>query len=90
MSTEPDPQKPKYMENLLLVAAGMLAHAPLWYQLPRWASGLDPTFVHPLRIQRSPFPLVLYMAQIHPVIWMAIMVVVFIRICRNYGWRLER
>jgi hypothetical protein len=62
----------------------------LWYQLPRWAKGLDPTFVHPSLIAQSPFPLVLYMAEIHPVIWMAVMVTVFIRICRNYGWRLQR
>jgi hypothetical protein len=90
MSTDPEIRRPKYLENSLLVAAGMLAHAPLWYQLPRMTQGLDPTFVHPLRIERSPFPLLLYMAEIHPYIWMAIMVIVFIRLCRNYGWRLER
>jgi hypothetical protein len=78
------------LENSLLVAAGMLAHAPLWYQLPRWAQGLDPTYVAPLRIERSPFPLVLYMSEVHPLIWIAIMVAVFIRLCRNYGWRLEK
>jgi hypothetical protein len=90
MINEPELRKPKYLENSLLVVAGLLAHAPLWYQLPRWTKGLDPTFVHPSWIARSPFPLVLYMAEIHPVIWMAIMVIVFIRICRNYGWRLQQ
>ena len=81
--------KPKFMENSLLVAVGLLAHAPLWFQLPRWAKGLDPTFVHPSWIERSPFALVLYMAEVHPIIWMAVMVLVFMRICRNYGWRLD-
>jgi hypothetical protein len=38
----------------------------------------------------APFSLVLYMAKVHPIIWVAIMVVVFIRVFRNYGWRLER
>jgi hypothetical protein len=90
MSTESERPAPKFVENSLLVAAGVVAHAPLWYQLPRWTKGLDPTFVHPSWIERSPFPLVLYMSEIQPVIWMAIMVVIFIRICRNYGWRLER
>lgn len=90
MRNETESRKPRYLENSLLVAAGLLAHAPLCYQLPRWANGLDPTFVHPSWIAQSPFPLVLYMAQIHPVLWMGIMVIVFIRICRNYRWRLER
>ena len=90
MNTQPDIRKPKYLENSLLVVAGMLAHAPLWYQLPRWAKGLDPTFVHPKWIEHSPFPLLFYMAEVHPLIWMSIVVVVFIRICRNYGWRLEK
>ncbi len=90
MSSDPEIRPYKFRENALLVAVGLLAHAPLWYQLPRWAQGLDPTFVHPMRIERSPFPLLLYMAEVHPVIWMAVMVVVFIRLCRNYGWRLEK
>jgi hypothetical protein len=90
MSSDPERRPPKYLENALLVVAFLLAHAPLWYQLPRWAQGLDPTFVHPLWIERSPFPLVLYMAKVHPVVWMVIMVAIFIRVFRNYGWRLER
>ncbi len=90
MSAEPEIRKPKYVENSLLVVAAMLAHAPLWYQVPRWAKGLDPTFVHPTWIERSPFPLLFYMAEVHPVIWMGIMALVFIRICHNYGWKLER
>jgi|WetSurMetagenome_2_1015567.scaffolds.fasta_scaffold928420_1 hypothetical protein len=90
MNTESERQPPKYLENSLLLAAALLAQAPLWYQLPRWVQGLKPTFVHPKWIEHSPFPLVLYMAQVHPLIWMAIMVLVFIRICHNYGWKLEK
>jgi hypothetical protein len=90
MNSEPDVRPNKFRENALLVAVGLLAHAPLWHQLPRWVQGLDPTFVHPLRIEHSPFPLVLYMAEVPSVIWVAIMVAVFIRLCRNYGWRLEK
>jgi hypothetical protein len=90
MRPDAERRPPRYLENSLLIVAFMLAHAPLWYQLPRWAHGLDPTFVHPRWIERSPFPLVLYMAKVHPIIWMAVMVVIFIRVCRNYGWRLKR
>jgi hypothetical protein len=90
MSAESEHRPAKFLENSLLVLTGLLAHAPLWYQLPRWTRGLDPTFVHPSLIERSPFPIVLYMAKVHPVIWMAVMVIMFIRICRNYGWGLER
>lgn len=90
MSGEYESRSPKFLENSLLFAAFMLAHAPLWYQLPRWAQGLDPTFVHPLWIQQSPFPLVLYMSKVHPIIWIVVLVMVFIRVFRNYGWRLER
>jgi hypothetical protein len=90
MTTDSERRPPKYLENSLLVAAFLLAHAPLWCQLPRWAQGLNPTFVHPLWIERSPLPLVLYMAKVHPVVWMVIMVAIFIRVFRNYGWRLER
>jgi hypothetical protein len=73
----------------LLVSAAMAAHAPLYYQLPRWANGLDPTFVHPTWIKNSPFPLVLHLAAIHPLIWMIIIALIFIRICQNYGWKLN-
>jgi hypothetical protein len=87
---EPETRKPRYLENSLLVAAFMVAHAPLWYQLPRWVQGLDPTFVHPLWIQRSSFPVALYLAKVHPVIWILITVMVCIRVFRNYGWSLQR
>ena len=90
MDKEQEGRPPKFLENSLLVVAFLLAHAPLWYQLPRWVQGLDPTFVHPLWIARSPFPLVLYMAKEHPIVWMAVMVVIFVRVFRKYGWRLER
>jgi hypothetical protein len=72
------------------VLAGLFAHAPLYYQLPRWANGLDPTFVHPTWLDHSSFPFVLYMARVHPIIWILLVVLVFVRICWNYGWRLER
>ena len=90
MSTETEHRSPKYFENSLLVVAGLLAQAPLWYQLPRWAQGLEPTFVHLKWIERSTFPLILYMARVHPLVWVAITVLIFIRICHNYGWRLQK
>jgi hypothetical protein len=91
MSTSPEQtRRPKFLENSLLVVAGLLAHMPLYYQLPRWANGLEPTFVHPRWIEQSPFPLFLHMAAVHPLVWIALTVLIFIRICRNYGWRLER
>lgn len=82
--------QPKFFENCLLVLIGLLAHAPLHYQLPRLANGLDSTFVHPLRIEQSPFPCIMQLAKLHPFWWMLLIVFVFIRICRNYGWRLQR
>ena len=72
------------------MVAGLLAHTPLYYQIPRWANGLDPTFVHPSWIERSGFPLVLHMAAVHPLFWIAVTIAIFIRLCRNYGWRLQR
>jgi len=82
MNTSPEKtRRLKFLENSLLVVAGLLANAPLYYQLPRWANGLDPTFVHPNWIERSSFPFVSYLAAVHPLIWITI----FIRICRNYG-----
>lgn len=81
---------PKLLENSLLAVAGLLAHAPLYYQLPRWRDGIDGTFVHPHSIEQSPFPFFFYMAAVHPLIWIALVVIIFIRICRNYGWRLSR
>ena len=91
MSTSPEKtSRPKFLENSLLLVAALFAHAPLYYQLPRWANGLDPTFVHPSWIQRSNFPFVFYMAAVHPLIWIGLIIAVFVRICRNYGWRLER
>ena len=91
MSNPPEQtRRPKFLENSVLVIAGLLAHAPLYYQLPRWANGLDPTFVHPLRFKDSSFPLLQYMAQVHPLFWILVTAVIFVRICRNYGWRLEK
>lgn len=91
MSTSPQQaRRPRFLENSLLVVAGLIGHAPLYYQLPRWANGLDPTFVHPSWIERSSFPLVFRMAAVHPLIWIAVTIAIFIRLCRNYGWRLRR
>jgi hypothetical protein len=86
-----EPSRPRNtLENWLLVALGLAAQAPLYYQLPRWANGLDPTFVHPRSIAQSPFPLVLHMSAIHPVIWIVITVLCFIRLCYNFDWKLKR
>lgn len=91
MSTEHETHRPpKFLENSLLVFIGLLALAPLYYQLPRWRDGLDPTFVHPRLFEQSPFPLFLHIAAVHPLIWIALAVIVFIRLCRNYGWKLEK
>ena len=91
MSTSPEQtRRPKFLENSVLVVAGLLAHAPLYYQLPRWANGLDPTFVHRSLMARSSFPFVLHMAGVHPLVWIAVTIAILIRICRNYGWRLQR
>jgi hypothetical protein len=83
-------RRQKFIENSLLIGVGLLAHMPLCYQLPRWTNGLDPTFVHPTWMEGSAFPLVLHMAAVHPLIWVAVISGAFIRICRNYRWRLER
>jgi hypothetical protein len=81
---------PKLVENSLLVIAALIAHAPLYYQLPRWANGLNPTHILPVLIQNSKFPAVLYLAGIHPLFWIAVMIIIFIRLCRNYGWTLKK
>jgi hypothetical protein len=84
-------QRPqKFLENSALVIAGLLAHLPLYYQLPRWRDGLDPTFVHPSRIEQSPLPFLCHLAAVHPLIWIALTAIIFVRLCHNYGWRLER
>ncbi len=80
---------PKFAENSFLVVAGLLAIAPLCYQLPRLGHGLDPTFVHPDWIERSSFPWIFHMATLPPLFWTTLAVLAFIRICRNYGWKLD-
>lgn len=70
------------------MALGVLALAVLEYQLPRWAQGLDPTFVHPKWLERSSFPILLKFAAIHPGIWIGLVIVAFARICQN--WRLKK
>ena len=90
MTMQSDTSKSQFVENLILVIVGMLAHAPLWYQLPRSAEGLDPSFVHPKWIEHSPFPYLFWMVKVPAWIWMLVMGLAFVRICRNYGWKLER
>jgi len=91
MSTQHEESRPpKLLENSLLVVAGLLAHAPLYYQLPRWRDGLDPTFVHPRWIEQSTFPFFFHMAAVHPLVWISLTVIIFIRICWNYRWRLSK
>jgi hypothetical protein len=91
MSTQHEESRPpKFLENSFLVVGGVIAQAPLIYQLPRWAYGLDPTFVHPRWIEESPFPFLFHLAAVHPLIWIAFSVIIFIRLCRNYGWSLSR
>lgn len=83
------PENPRLIENLLLVSLGLLAHMPLYRQLSRWAVGLDPSFVHPTWIPRFS-SLALRMLAVHPLIWIAVIIAAFMRICHNYGWRLEK
>jgi len=91
MNHSPEPPKPpNLLVNSILIVVGLMAHMPLYYQLPRWANGLDPTFVHPQRFAESPFPAGLYLATVHPVIWMTLIALIFIRLCRSYGWRFSR
>jgi hypothetical protein len=90
MATHSDSVKPRYLGNSLLVIVGMLAQAPLWYQLPRSALGLDPSFVHPRWIEHSAFPYLFWMVKVPSWFWMLVMALAFVRLCRNYGWRLER
>ena len=91
MSTRHEESRPpKFLENALLIVAGLLAQAPLCYQLPRWRDGLDPTFVHHKWMEQSPFPFLFHMAAVHPLIWIALTIVIFVCLCRNYGWRLSK
>jgi hypothetical protein len=80
---------PKFLENTVLVALGLLANVVLMYQLPRWANDLDPTFVAPRLLERSGFPAFFHLVAIPPIFWIALVVLTFVRICRNYGWRLR-
>ncbi|MEM8559614.1 MAG: hypothetical protein AAGG50_17475 [Bacteroidota bacterium] len=81
---------PKYAENAALVILGLCAVATLYYQLPRWALGLDPTFVHPSWIEQSPFPLFYHMAAAPPWVWIVALGLVFACVFQNYGWRVAR
>jgi hypothetical protein len=81
---------PKFLENLLLLLAGLLAHLPLYYQLPRWGYGLDPTFVHPKWVGHSISPWAAHMVAVHPFVWICLTVLALVRLCHNYGWKLER
>jgi hypothetical protein len=81
---------PRFLENSFLVVAGLIAHVPLIYQVPRWTHGLDPMFVHPRWIEQSPVPFLFRFVAVHPLVWIALIVLIFIQLCRNYGWRLSR
>lgn len=88
MSKPFEQPRSRLLENSLLGVAAMFAHAPLYYQLPRWVDGLDPTYVPPYWLERSSFPIILYMAAVPPVVWILVLLVIFARVCWNYGWRL--
>ena len=92
MSNTPEEEfrPPKYLENSAPVLLGMAAVAALYYQLPRWATGLDPMFVHPSWVEQSPFPFLYDLAAVHPLIWIAALTLVFVRIFRNFGWTISR
>ena len=90
MSTLPEQTHPlRLLEDSVLTIVGLLAHMPLYFQLPRWAYGLDPTFVHPSWAPRFS-SLGLHMVAVHPIIWIAIIAAISIRICRNHGWTLAK
>jgi hypothetical protein len=72
------------------VAVGLGALLPLGWQLPRWIEGLDPTFVHPSWYEQANLPFVLHMSAIHPLIWICVAILAFVRICRNYDWELAK
>lgn len=91
MTSQPEePRPPKYVENSLLVVIGVLAVGALYYQLPRWAEGLDPMFVHPSWVEQSPLPFVYSLAMVHPLAWIVALGIVTARILQNYGWSLSR
>lgn len=78
---------PRYAENSALFIVGALTVAALYYQLPRWATGLDPMFVHPSWVEQSPLPFLYDLAAVHPLVWTAVLALVCVRIFKNYGWR---
>ena len=89
-TADQETRAPKYVENSVLVLVGIAAVAVLYYQIPRWTIGLDPTFVHPSWIEQSPFPLFYHMAAVQPLVWVGVLALVFVRIFQNYGWRVSR
>ena len=88
LSQMKQPDKPKFIENTLLLVLGLIALAPLSYQLPRWVRGVDPTIVPASLVEHSSLPFVLHMAAVHPLFWLGLTLWSFWRLCRNYGWRL--
>ncbi|MCB1126379.1 MAG: hypothetical protein KDM81_07785 [Verrucomicrobiae bacterium] len=52
------------------------------------AVGLDPMFFHSKWLETSPVPFLLQLVNVHPAIWLAVIIGSFYRICRNYGWQL--
>jgi hypothetical protein len=85
---EKQPYQPRFLENFILCCIGIMAVLPFGYQLARLRRGLDPTFVHSRWFEDSPFPFVLHLAAIHPMIWITVAMWTFWRIRKNYGWKL--
>ena len=79
--TEEQTRPPKLLENSFFMAAGLLVRAHFITKCRGWADGLDPTLVYPGTMAQSSFPLVLHMAKIHPMVWMLLTTVIFVRIC---------
>src|SRR4051812_41446942 len=82
-------QSPNLVENAFLATVGLLAHMPLYFQLSRWSYGLDPTFIHPDWFPRFS-AIARCMIAVHPAVWITVIIAIFIRICRNYGWTLPK
>jgi hypothetical protein len=80
------PRLAKIIENVVLLMLAVPPFMILGWQMPRWAQGLDPTFMHPNFLAWSSYPSVLRLAAVHPVIWMLALLAITVRLCRNYGW----
>ena len=84
------PRLARIIENAVLLMLAVPPFMILGWQMPRWAQGLDPAFMHPNFLARSAYPSMLRLATIHPVIWMLALLTITVRLCRNYGWSPRR